>query len=283
MTCICSVLDRLKCDKKGALKIGSIISKVFLLIVLLSVVIMVWTMPDIQKIDGSTHICLKFDGGVLCKETSSTLKSLLENEVPQVYTETAEQDASDTKKYFNDTVQIELKNDYLASIPDMKPAAKIVGLLTNKMTGLETKKSGEMETVVSWFNGRDLDYTTGFMRFGVRYQNGRLIVPLTGTYNIYSFLILTEDIDPSEIKNENTNGKLVIHAMYKYNVKLGHDVELASSVQTRRQATHRNFNAFNSYISTLVNLEAGDEISVKISDISLTSYPGDNFFGLHMI
>ncbi|KAH3814535.1 hypothetical protein DPMN_143037 [Dreissena polymorpha] len=36
-------------------------------------------MPDIQKIDGSTHICLKFDGGVLCKETSSTLKSLLEN------------------------------------------------------------------------------------------------------------------------------------------------------------------------------------------------------------
>ncbi|KAH3814493.1 hypothetical protein DPMN_142994 [Dreissena polymorpha] len=103
-------------------------------------------------------------------------------------------------------VQIELNIDYLSPIPDLKPAAKIVGLLTNKMTGLEIKKSVDIETVVSWFNGRDLDYTTGFMRYGVRYQNGRLIVPLTDTFNIYSFLILTEDIDPLEIKMRTPMG-----------------------------------------------------------------------------
>ncbi|KAH3733533.1 uncharacterized protein LOC127850884 [Dreissena polymorpha] len=283
MTCICSLSNLSKCDKKGAIQIGTIISIVFLLIVLVSVVIMVWTMPDIEPIDGRTHICLRYDSGVLCTETTSTLKSLLENEVTQVYKETAEQDAIDTRQYFNDHVKIELKNDYLASIPDMKPAAKLVGLITNKNKGLVTRKKGELETVVSWFNGRDLDYTSGFMRYGVRYQNGRLIVPLTGTYNIYSFLSLTEDIDHSEITHENINATLVTHAMYKYNVKLVHEVELASSVQTHRQRINRNFNAFSSQISTLVQLEAGDEISVKISDISLTSYPGDNFFGLHMI
>nr|ABZ89640.1 tumor necrosis factor-like protein [Dreissena rostriformis bugensis] len=167
----------------------------------------------------------------------------------------------------------------------MKPAAKRVGSLTYKQTGTvqmhDTPK--KMVTVDAWFHGRDLDYTSGFMRYGVRYQNGRLIVPLTGTYNIYSFLSLTENYDSPEERVQDRNTTLVAHAMYKYNVKLGQDVELASSVQTHRQSTNRNFNAFSSHISTLVQLEAGDEISVKISDISLTSYPGDNFFGIHMI
>ncbi|XP_052232356.1 tumor necrosis factor ligand superfamily member 15-like [Dreissena polymorpha] len=163
----------------------------------------------------------------------------------------------------------------------MKPAAKLVGQISNPK--LEPQRK-EMETVVAWFHGRDLDYTTGYMRYGVRYQNGRLIVPLTGTYNIYSFLSLTENNDSPEYHSvKSTNETLVKHAMYKYNVKIGEDVELASSLQTHRQSTGRNFNAFSSQISTLVQLEAGDEISVKISDITLTSYPGDNFFGLHMI
>ncbi|KAH3814557.1 uncharacterized protein LOC127836354 isoform X2 [Dreissena polymorpha] len=206
-------------------------------------------------------------------------------ELADVYAKTLKQDNIDTKKYFDDHVKIELKNDYLASIPDMKPAAKLVGLITYKQTGSVTMNytPNKMETVVAWFNGRDLDYTTGFMRYGMRYQNGRLIVPLTGTYNIYSFLSLTENNDTPEDRAQHANATLVKHAMYKYNVKLGEDVEIASSIQTHRQSANRNFNAFSSHISTLVQLEAGDEISVKISDISLTTYPGDNFFGIHMV
>ncbi|KAH3814495.1 hypothetical protein DPMN_142996 [Dreissena polymorpha] len=178
-------------------------------------------------------------------------------------------------------VKIELKNDYLSSIPDMKPAAKLVGQISYPKLGPQRK---EMEAVIAWYHGRELDYTTGFMRYGVRYQNGRLIVPLTGTYNIYSFLSLTENDDSPDVPFDTSrNATLVKHAMYKYNVKLGKDVELVSSIQTHRESTNRNFNAFSSQISTLVQLEAGDEISVKISDILLISYPGDNFFGLHMI
>ncbi|XP_052217039.1 uncharacterized protein LOC127834939 [Dreissena polymorpha] len=169
----------------------------------------------------------------------------------------------------------------------MKPAAKLVGQHSSKHIGTDKTrdKPGAMKTVMSWFSNRDLDYTTGFMRYGIRYQNGRLIVPLTGTYNIYSFLSLTENNDSPEVRNENENANntLVKHVMYKYNVKLAHEVELASSVQTHRLSTNRNFNAFSSQISTLVQLEAGDEISVKVSNIALMSYPGDNFFGVHMI
>ncbi|KAH3733532.1 hypothetical protein DPMN_039961 [Dreissena polymorpha] len=244
-------------------------------------------MPDIKPIGGNTHICLKNNGDVKCTETALTLKHLLEEEIAVVYERTLSQDASDTKKYFEENVRIELKNDYLASIPEMKPAAKLVGHHSSKHTGSDKTRDnpGAMKTVLSWFSGRDLDYTTGFMRYGMRYQNGRLIVPLTGTYNIYSFLCLTENNDSPEMRteNENANNTLVRHAMYKYNVKLAREVKLATSVQTHRQSTNRNFNAFSSQISTLVQLEAGDEISVKISDIALTFYPGDNFFGVHMI
>ncbi|KAH3814536.1 uncharacterized protein LOC127834952 isoform X1 [Dreissena polymorpha] len=249
----CNCLNRLNLDRKKAITIGTILAVVFLLIVLVTVVIIVWTMPDLKAKDGNTHICLKIDSDVKCSETTSTLKCLLEKEIAQVYKETAELDTKDTKDYFSNNVKIELKNDYLASIPDMKPAAKLVGLLANKHKGLDKKKSGELETVVSWFNGRELDYTTGFMRYGVRYQNGRLIVPLTGTYNIYSFLSLTEDIDPTEIRDKNTNATLIKHAMYKFNVKQEHDVELALCMQTHRRPTNRNFNAFSSHISTLVH------------------------------
>ncbi|KAH3784531.1 hypothetical protein DPMN_162488 [Dreissena polymorpha] len=126
-----------------------------------------------------------------------------------------------------------------------------------------------MKSVVSWFHGRELDYTTGFLRYGVRYQKGRLIVPLTGTYNIYSFLSLTEsnDYSPVHTSVESTNETLVKNAMYKYNVRIGKDVELASSLQTHRTSNGRNCNAFSSQIATLVQVEAGGEISVKISDI----------------
>ncbi|XP_052217053.1 uncharacterized protein LOC127834952 isoform X2 [Dreissena polymorpha] len=216
----CNCLNRLNLDRKKAITIGTILAVVFLLIVLVTVVIIVWTMPDLKAKDGNTHICLKIDSDVKCSETTSTLKCLLEKEIAQVYKETAELDTKDTKDYFS---------------------------------SLDKKKSGELETVVSWFNGRELDYTTGFMRYGVRYQNGRLIVPLTGTYNIYSFLSLTEDIDPTEIRDKNTNATLIKHAMYKFNVKQEHDVELALCMQTHRRPTNRNFNAFSSHISTLVH------------------------------
>ncbi|KAH3814548.1 uncharacterized protein LOC127836355 [Dreissena polymorpha] len=276
-----SLRKRLSNVRSEPLTVCSIATVVLLLCVLVTVVIIVWTMPDIAPVNGSSHICLQADEGVKCSETVSTLKNLLEKEIKIVYAQTRTQDNIDTKKYFEENVKIELKNDYLATIPDMKPAAKLVGLLTSSFTKDFTPN--KMETVLAWFNGRDLDYTTGFMRYGMRYQNGRLIVPLTGTYNIYSFLSLTENSDTPEDRVQHANEMLIRHSMYKYNVKLGHDVELASSIQTRRQSANRNFNAFSSHISTLVQLEAGDEVSVKISDISLTSYPGDNFFGIHMI
>ncbi|XP_052217027.1 uncharacterized protein LOC127834932 isoform X1 [Dreissena polymorpha] len=268
--------------KRYFLNVGSYSSAGFLLIVLVMVVILVWTMPDIKPVDGNTYICLQDNRYLRCSETVTTLSQILEKEVENVYAKPAKQDAEDTKSYFNTHVKIELKNDYLASIPDMKPAAKLVGQISNLK---QEPQRQEMESVVSWLNGRELDYTTGFLRYGVRYHNGRLIVPLTGTYNIYSFLSLTEsnDYSPVQPSVKSTNQTLVKHAMYKYNVKIRKDVELASSLQTHRASNGRNFNAFSSQISTLVQLEAGDEISVKISDISLTSYPSDNFFGLHMI
>ncbi|KAH3814520.1 uncharacterized protein LOC127834938 isoform X3 [Dreissena polymorpha] len=164
-------------------------------------------MPDITHTDGNTHICLNNNDVVQCTETISTLTGLLQKEITEVYDRTVKQDALETKTYFEENVQIELKNEYLATIPDMKPAAKLVGSIKSNQQGMVKKNDtlDKMKTVLDWFHDRELDYTTGFMRYGVRYQNGRLIVPLTGTYNIYSFLSLTENNDFANVPVQITN------------------------------------------------------------------------------
>ncbi|XP_052218893.1 uncharacterized protein LOC127836345 isoform X2 [Dreissena polymorpha] len=112
------------------INVGSYVSVGCLLVVLLTVIILVWSMPDVKHVDGNTIICVHEDGSLRCTETVTALSQLLEKEVKNVYHKTVKQDAVETKAYFENNVNIELKHDYLAAIPEMKPAAKVVGQLS---------------------------------------------------------------------------------------------------------------------------------------------------------
>ncbi|KAH3814544.1 uncharacterized protein LOC127834622 [Dreissena polymorpha] len=176
-----------------------------------------------------------------------------------------------------------VKSDMLSTIPSTKPIGKVIGKAMKIPSGTEehigSGYSMEHTAEVKCWNH---DSSLSFMLYGVRYQNGRLIVPLIGTYNIYSFLSLTVGNDVPDGSDDSSTSMMVKHAMYKYNVKINHDIELASSIQIRKHPNINNAYVFSSQIDTLVQLEAGDEISVKISGVLLFCKE-NNFFGLRLV
>ncbi|WAR27699.1 hypothetical protein MAR_013403 [Mya arenaria] len=266
------------------LKRLTIVSVLLLLIVLITVLCIVWTMPDSKQIDANTNICLKHNNNnVQCGETTELLHALFEKEILSAYIEAETREKNQTKTYIEDALKhdVKLMSDYKNTLWDMKPSAKLVGI-HEKQDHISGNNS--MTTVTCWRHDKDLYYTTGFQRYGIRFQNGRLIVPVSGTYYIYSFLGLTERrLTDEGIPLESNNMHEIKHAMHKYNVLDTVDMEIASNLQSRKNASRGYFNYYASQISTLAKLHAGDEISIKLSDVTLLKHTGNNYFGLHLI
>lgn len=138
-----------------------------------------------------------------------------------------------------------------------------------------------MTTVTSWRTGRDLYLFNGFLRNGMQFQNGRLIVPFSGEYFVSSYVELYElckepnstDLEKQEIK----------HALFKFSMEKGTDTEIAAKTYSRMVPSNGMFVYYASYISIFDHLNAGDEVSVRVSDISLLKYPDENVFGVNML
>ncbi|WAR27685.1 hypothetical protein MAR_013389 [Mya arenaria] len=235
------------------------------------VLCIVWTMPDIKQIHADKEICLqKNDKNIKCGETTSLLHGVFEKEIASSFAAATKQEKIQTEKYIEDALKhdVQLMTDYKNSLWDMKPSAKLVG---NREGQEDVQGNNAMATVTSWRHDKDLYYTTGFQRYGVRFQNGRLIVPVSGTYYIYSFLGLTERRLTDEgvpVKSSSTNE--IKHALHKYNVLETDDIEIASNLQSRKNATRGYFNYYASQIATLAKLRAGDEISVAVNYYGFT-------------
>lgn len=137
-----------------------------------------------------------------------------------------------------------------------------------------------MSTVSSWSGGRKLSLTTGYLRYGVQYQNGRLIVPVSGKYFLHSHIELYEDTNV----NKTLEKRPLKHGLYKFNVDdIDIEEEIISKTYSHEISTNLHFSYYSSYVSCVLNLHAGEEISVKVSDISLLRDRDENFFGLHLI
>lgn len=137
-----------------------------------------------------------------------------------------------------------------------------------------------MTTIGSWSAGKKLPLTTGYLRYGVQYQCGRLLVPVTGKYFVYSHLELYEDTNGIKTLEKRP----LKHGMYRFNVNdINIEEEVVSKTYSHEISTNVHFSYYSSYVSCLVNLHAGEEISVKISDISMLRDRDENFFGVHLI
>lgn len=135
--------------------------------------------------------------------------------------------------------------------------------------------SENLSTLTWWCSGTKLSLTTGFLRYGVQYKQGRFLVPVTGTYFVYAYLELYDNA-----LNHSTE---IEHGIYKFNVFDFKEVALVVKTQSREIPSNGKFSYYNSYISTIASLRAGDEVSTKLNDDSLLRYPEDNFFGIHFL
>lgn len=145
-------------------------------------------------------------------------------------------------------------------------------------------QGAEMTPIRLWRHGRELYDTSGFVRYGIRYRNGRLVVPVSGTYFIYSFVDLFEQCIPNTGKpNVRDASTPIKHGIYRFNILEENETEIMSNVQPHTLSSNNYFNSYSSYVSSLAELKAGDEISVKVSNITYLRYTENNYFGLNLI
>jgi hypothetical protein len=141
-----------------------------------------------------------------------------------------------------------------------------------------------MVPIREWHHGSELYDTDAYTKHGIRYRNGRLVVPVDGTYFIYSNLDFFEECIPSSgIPNIKDINNPIKHGIFKFNILEGEEKELVTNVQPHTISTNRYYNSYNSYVSSLAELKAGDELSVKVSNITYIRYTKDNTFGVNLI
>lgn len=134
-----------------------------------------------------------------------------------------------------------------------------------------------MTPIRVWRHGKELYDGSGFFRYGIRYRNGRLVVPVSGTYFIYGFVVFSCESFDSSTAKPNTFKQ----GIYKFNILDEEEIEVVSNVQTNTINCIKD--TCSSYASTLAELKAGDELSIKVSDIMCLKHTRDNYFGLNLI
>ncbi|XP_045200962.2 tumor necrosis factor ligand superfamily member 15-like [Mercenaria mercenaria] len=261
---------------------GIVICVLCLVVVVLATVLaLFWTMPDLSNTVTNDKICLPSENGILrCGNAPDLIHDYLERITAEKYDKIKQEDEERQQKYLDEN-RVRLMAIYDKYFWEMKPAAK----LTGKEQSKQNKKShAEMTPIRVWRHGRELYDTSGFERYGLRYRNGRLVVPVSGTYFIYSHVDFFEPCVPSTGKPNVKNTSIPIkHGIFKFNILDVEESELVSSVQPHTISSNRYFNSYNSYVSTLAELKAGDEISVKVSNITYLKYTRDNYFGLNLV
>lgn len=138
-----------------------------------------------------------------------------------------------------------------------------------------------MVTVQSWSSEVELSMNFGYLRHGIQYQNGRLIVPVTGTYFVHAFIDFYKELNRGG--KEDNSGQPVTHGLYSFSVRDCMEKKLVTKITPLTLSRNKYFTCEGSYISSLVELQSGDEISVKVSDPSLLKRTGPNFFGLNLL
>ncbi|KAL4220494.1 tumor necrosis factor (ligand) superfamily [Mactra antiquata] len=161
-----------------------------------------------------------------------------------------------------------------------KPSAKITGRY--RSSNQYTDNYGtEMVAITNWLSEDEFHSKDSFLRNGIRYRNGRLVIPITGTYFIYAFINLRLPRKNNTRHLDDTiSTKLGI---FRFNM-LGIEEELIRKSQNvKRNNDNANLYYFNSYMNSVVDLKSGDEIYIKINDQRFLSNSKFDYFGVHMI
>lgn len=162
----------------------------------------------------------------------------------------------------------------------IKPIARLGG---SKQTMQKEDMTKDLMTVRKWeTGGRSFCY----VRNGMGYRNGRLVAPVDGNYHIYSFLdLFMEYIDRNgkPILNIKRDEDAIQHAVYKFNIVNNLEEVILTTYKPYLHSKNGRFNFYETYLSADVKLKAGDEVFLKVSNVSFIQSPSKNFFGMHLL
>ena len=132
-----------------------------------------------------------------------------------------------------------------------------------------------MVPIKEWETGRNLRDDGGFLRFGMLCNDGRIMVPVSGTYSISSYADIST--------KPGSNGRSFKHALFKYNIKENKETELVSNLQPKQNTTRSIANEQSSFLTSIVKLTSGEEVLVKVSDNAVFPNHEQNYLAVYLI
>lgn len=128
----------------------------------------------------------------------------------------------------------------------------------------------------------------GLMMNGMGLNHGRIRVPVSGWYHVYclvdfSYMYPVINNQGQKIKEQSRKGSIE-HAVFKSEISRGDQEEkIVLTQHPFERSQNMIYSKYSSYVSKDVYLNAGDEIYVKVSNISLAVNPPRNIFGVYMV
>lgn len=135
--------------------------------------------------------------------------------------------------------------------------------------------------ISSWTHDADLAFTNK-----VHYRTGRLVVPSTGLYYVYSQVSFLEMFDDGDMRDLQGSPNSLSHYIYRYNIiyRRGGEEKLIQNSITKCKGQNKQFGEYTSYLGALFHLRKSDEIFVKVSNLTLiVREPKLNYFGLFKV
>lgn len=140
---------------------------------------------------------------------------------------------------------------------------------------------GRQFPVSQWISDEDLAFTNR-----VQYRHGRIVIRESGVYYVYSQVSFLEVFDVNSNHNEDTGSQSLSHYLYRYNIiypKGGEESMIQNSI-TKCWDNKKAFGEYTSYLGAVFYLRQGDELFVKVSNLTLmVREPKLNYFGLFKI
>ncbi|ESO82164.1 hypothetical protein LOTGIDRAFT_135217, partial [Lottia gigantea] len=132
-----------------------------------------------------------------------------------------------------------------------------------------------------WIYDQDLAFTSS-----VTYRHGRIVVPVPGLYYVYSQVSFLERYVQSRDSAASTESPSLSHYIYRYNIIYpnGGEEKMIQNSITKCWGTNKGFGEYTSYLGAVFDLRQGDEIFVKVSNLTMVARdPKSNYFGLFKI
>nr|KAG5693540.1 hypothetical protein BaRGS_019866 [Batillaria attramentaria] len=142
---------------------------------------------------------------------------------------------------------------------------------------------GRQFPIAQWIHQEDLAFTNH-----VTYRHGRIVVPDDGLYYVYSQIAFLEVLLDHSGSNPGpgTDSPSLSHYLYRYNIIYpnGGEEKLVQNSITKCWGPNKAFGEYTSYLGAVFHLRQGDEVFVKVSNITMVARdPKSNYFGLFKV